>query len=141
MVQTDQVIPAQNGYFLLRFVYLDRKVSVEFARSGMQALPTIAWRVVEGIVLPVALGDAQEQFDGCEAILTPSSMVCTIDGRSWKNVDAYAVDLAASWRAWRDARLKNSPPAAPPSGPSIAGIAARSGTSGFIVARHEKIEA
>jgi hypothetical protein len=106
----DQIFPAAPGYSILRFAYLDRKVTVEFARSNLQVLPVIGWRIIDGVVLPIGLGDMQP--DNCaDAILAPSGMVYTVDGRSWRGLDAYAVDLAASWKAWR---AEHYPQPAPP---------------------------
>jgi hypothetical protein len=96
----DQIFPAHPGYSVLRFVYLDRKVTVEFARSNLQVLPVIGWRLVSGMVLPVGLGDLAPD-DCVDAVLAPNGMIYDTAGRSWKGLDAYVVGLAAAWRAWR----------------------------------------
>jgi hypothetical protein len=109
----DQIFPAHPGYSILRFVYLDRKVTVEFARSNMLVLPVIGWRIIDGVVLPIGLGDMQPD-DCADAVLAPNGMVYDTAGKSWRGLDAYAVDLTAAWRAWR-AEHHPTPPAPPPS--------------------------
>jgi hypothetical protein len=110
----DQTIAAHPGYSILRFTYLDRKATVDFVRAELKVLPIVAWRMVDGAVLPVAIGDMQQQPDGAEAILCPSGMICDVAGRRWKSVDAFAQDVTLAWKAWLGARPEEAPPVSRP---------------------------
>jgi hypothetical protein len=117
MSTPDQIIPAHFGYSLLRFCYLDRKVTAEFVTraENLKVMPIIAWRILsDGAVSPVAISDPQPA-DGCiEAVLFPNNMIYDLHGRAWTSVQAWAVEAAApAWKAWREGHgVKEAPPAA-----------------------------
>jgi hypothetical protein len=107
---SDTIFAAHPGYALLRFAFVDRKATVDFVRSEMKILPILGWRIVDGVTLPIALGDVQAPADGCDAVLCPSGMIHNIAGKAWKGLPAYEVDVLAAWSAWRAARPKEAPP-------------------------------
>jgi hypothetical protein len=110
---SQETIPAHPGYSALRFTFIDRKVTPEFVRAETQVRPVVAWRIVEGVVLPIALGDFAQGGDCVEAVLLPNGMVYDLSGRAFKGVDAFAQEVAKSWQAWRDKLPKEPTPLRP----------------------------
>jgi hypothetical protein len=132
----DQItVPAQAGaYVLLKFVFIDRKVTAEFCRAELLAapLPILAWKLIDDLPLPITLGSNQQQIGtGVDAIMaTGSGMIYATDGtRVWRGIDSFVGELIRHWEAWRVAN-KPPPPARPP---LVAGtIVAGSRPVGFI---------
>jgi hypothetical protein len=103
MTVSDQVITAPANYSILRFSFVSRKPTLDYIRETvlLRAAPIIAFQIVDGLPLPIAIGGAPPA--DVEVILAPSGMLYDTSGRSWKSFDSWSQDCLAAWRAFLDA--------------------------------------
>jgi hypothetical protein len=98
------VVPAAPGFQLLRFWFYNEEPNVDAVLDPMAREPIVAWRILEYGAEPVGIGAGGPSSNlGAEAILRPDGLVAAFhDDEVQKDINAWAEEVCARWRAWRE---------------------------------------
>jgi hypothetical protein len=94
------IVSAQQGYYQLRFVAVNKPSSVPAIKSETFFMPIVAWRISSEACTPITLDDAPAVVGEERATLVSATgNVLAPNGVRFKDIEGWAGEIYRTWRA------------------------------------------